>query len=185
MRAWLLLVGLLAAALRVAPPASGAPDAQPAEVVERVVLEHFTGAGMVRLLTSSIPPPGKTAEVGLRSADSLVPRGVRGLIGFPGDGTLAIVGEPEAVHALQAAARMADVKFNRAGNDEVSVTLAPARAALPEVSAAALKLPQAGRANIEQKRLTLAGKPDWIYRALRTALKLELAALASGPSGQP
>lgn len=54
MRALLLLVGLFAAIPSFAPSASGAPGAQPAEVVERVVLEHFTGAGMLRLLTNGI-----------------------------------------------------------------------------------------------------------------------------------
>jgi hypothetical protein len=59
MRALLLLVGLFAATLSFAPSASGAPEAQPAEVVERVVLEHFTGARMVRLVKALDPSASK------------------------------------------------------------------------------------------------------------------------------
>jgi len=186
MRKLCFVVSVLAVMLAGLPQAYSAPEARPADLIERIVLKNFTGSDMLRLLTSEVPDPPKPGEEsGLRSPASLVPMGVRSLIGSPKERALVALGTPEAVRLVRAGARVADVRVEPAENGEVRVAVEPAAALIPEISAAALKLPDAGIATPEGKRLVFVGKPLWAYTAVRATARLEMAALSMRPTTQP
>lgn len=182
-RLWAFVFAVL---LTGVAPAIPAPEADPLEVVEQIHLEHVTGVGMLRLLTSESPePPKPGVPNGLCSKASLAPDGIRGMIGFPEEGRLVLTGTPSAMRILKAALPVVDVQPEPAGNQEVRVFVTPVKALLPDVREAALRLPAPGKVATDGKRLELRGKPGWVYRALRATLRLEIAAVAAGAPGQP
>lgn len=136
---------------------------RPAEIVALFAREQAAGPGR------STP---RAARAGV--AESLLPAKVDALLRGSATDELVLVGTEDVLGRVGDCIRELDVPVERLGPDRERITLT-LRAAVPtKVRRAVLKLPGAGQASFTERRLTLEGSPEWLHRALRQVIRLEL-----------
>lgn len=140
-------------------------------------LSHRSPAEIIALFArDQSPHPGaaapRTARAGV--AESLLPTRVEALLRGSAADELTLVGTEDELERVGECIRELDqpVESLEAGRQRISLAL---HAAVPaEVRRAVLRLPGAGRVSVAERRVTLEGSPDWLHRALRQVIRLEL-----------
>lgn len=136
---------------------------RPAEIVALFARELAAGSGR------SAPRAARAGVV-----ESLLPAKVDALLRGTAADELVLVGTEDVLGRVGDCIRELDVPVEQLGPDRERITLT-LRAAVPaEVRRAVLKLPGAGQAFVVERRLTLEGSPEWLHRALRQVIRLEL-----------
>jgi hypothetical protein len=167
------LAALLALALLL--PLAGRADNDPGEVVTaRLKLSYAEPNALVRLLSGASDNPDPKEAQEERRRRSLVPEGIRGLVGYPQERAMYVQGTPQAIERLRRAVQVADTKRDDLGNGRVRMALTPTPAHLERLDRAVRALPGAGAVEVKAGRLMLEGTLAWVDESLRSVIRLEV-----------
>lgn len=151
--------------------------ASDAAVLAKIHLDYLAPAEGLSLLLREAPAE-KSDE--LHGPQSLVPSGVEMLIGFPPDNSLLVRGRPSEIALLRAALTIVDRPKVRHSRERVLARLEPCSAPARLVAVAMRRLLDAGAVAVQTGVVELEGSEEWVRRALRLAMEMEMEALRLG-----
>lgn len=169
----------LCLAALVAAPAAAQEASSPATdpVTEKVRLVHQQPHDVIRLLTDPRP------NTGLETTPSLVPSGIRGILGYPLDSSLLIHGAKEAIAVLKHGLSIVDVPVTKTKKGQSRLDLMLKRVKPEELQERLLRMPISGSrtVTVQGQRVILDGNAEWIRAALRLAMQMEMDAPPAAP----
>ena len=168
-----LLVALFATAILAAPARSHAPDSGSVPLEgTRVRLQHRTATDIIALFSRATLPDSAHTPRSARAEtpESLLPPGVDGIL--RGDnGEVVLVGAPAKCRELSDLLQRLDEPTSST-QSEVETRFrssSPSR----DVAKAIRALSGGGSVKIEGSVLRLMGSREWLFRALRTGIRVE------------
>ena len=139
-------------------------------VVEKVRLVHQQPNDLIRLLKDPRP------IAGCKGKSSLVPPGIRTVVGAPLDRLLLLKGTPESVALLKHAISVVDVPATTLKNGQVRVDLTLSRARLDGLwdHLRRLAIPDSWTLSRRGQQVVLESSAGWIRDALRLVMRMEM-----------